>query len=197
VQTCALPIFVYSNWSFLKNSSLFKDEYKNRYLDWVAYIAGKRESRRLLGDIVLTEQDITYFVIYPDASAPTSWTIDLHYPDSINSEHFPGGEFKSIAVHKKIHPYPIPYRCFYSRNVDNLFMAGRNISVTHIALGTVRVMRTTGMMGEVVGMAASVCIKNKATPREVYEKHLEELIDLFKKGVPSMYSEISESTKTI
>lgn len=175
-------LVVYSNWSYLKNKSSFKEEYKNKYLDWVAYIAGKRESRRLIGDKVLTEQDITDFVIYPDASAPTSWTIDLHYPDPKNTEHFPGAEFKSIAVHKTIHPYPIPYRCFYSRNVDNLFMAGRNISVTHVALGTVRVMRTTGMMGEVVGMAASVAAKNKTTPRGVYQEHLDELQRLMTKG---------------
>ena len=175
-------LVVYSNWSYLKNKSSFKKEYKNKYLDWVAYIAGKRESRRLIGDKVLTEQDITDFVIYPDASASTSWTIDLHYPDPKNSEHFPGAEFKSIAVHKTIHPYPIPYRCFYSRNVDNLFMAGRNISVTHVALGTVRVMRTTGMMGEVVGMAASVAAKNKTTPRGVYREHLDELQRLMTKG---------------
>ncbi len=175
-------LVVYSNWSYLKNKSSFKEEYKNKYLDWVAYIAGKRESRRLIGDIVLTEQDITNFVIYPDASAPTSWTIDLHYPDPKNSDHFPGAEFKSIAIHKAIHPYPIPYRCFYSRNVDNLFMAGRNISVTHVALGTVRVMRTTGMMGEVVGMAASVAAKNKTTPRGVYREHLDELQRLMTKG---------------
>ena len=175
-------LVVYSNWSYLKNKSSFKEEYKNKYLDWVAYIAGKRESRRLIGDMVLTEQDITDFVIYPDASAPTSWTIDLHYPDPKNTKHFPGAEFKSIAVHKTIHPYPIPYRCFYSRNVDNLFMAGRNISVTHVALGTVRVMRTTGMMGEVVGMAASVAAKNKTTPRGVYQEHLDELQRLMTKG---------------
>ena len=175
-------LVVYSNWSYLKNKSSFKEEYKNKYLDWVAYIAGKRESRRLIGDIVLTEQDITNFVIYPDASAPTSWTIDLHYPDPKNTEHFPGAEFKSIAVHKTIHPYPIPYRCFYSRNINNLFMAGRNISVTHVALGTVRVMRTTGMMGEVVGMAASVAAKNKTNPRGVYQKHLDKLQRLMTVG---------------
>jgi hypothetical protein len=176
-------LVVYSNWSFLKNFSPVKSDYTNRKLDWVAYIAGKRESRRLLGDHILKEQDITDYVIYPDASAPTTWTIDLHYPDPKNTEHFPGMEFKSIAVHKKIHYYPIPYRCFYSRNVDNLFMAGRNISVTHVALGTVRVMRTTGMMGEVVGMAASVATKNNTNPRGVYQNHLEELKTLLNKGV--------------
>lgn len=176
-------LVVYSNWSFLKNKSSVKEDYKNRELEWVAYIAGKRESRRLLGDLILKEQDITDYVIYPDASAPTTWTIDLHYPDPKNTEHFPDKEFKSIAVHKKIHPYPIPYRCFYSRNVDNLFMAGRNISVTHVALGTVRVMRTTGIMGEVVGMAASVATKHNTSPRGVYQNHLDELKTLMEKGV--------------
>lgn len=176
-------LVVYSNWSFLKNKFSAKEDFKSRELEWVAYIAGKRESRRLLGDLILKEQDITDYVIYPDASAPTTWTIDLHYPDQINTQHFPDKEFKSIAVHKKIHPYPIPYRCFYSRNVDNLFMAGRNISVTHVALGTVRVMRTTGIMGEVVGMAASVATKHNTIPRGVYQDHLADLKRLMEKGV--------------
>ena len=176
-------LVVYSNWSFLKNHSDNKEKYQNRKLDWVAYVAGKRESRRLLGDIILTEQDLIDHILYPDASVTTSWSIDLHYPDPANTKKFPGQEFKSIALHKKIHLYPIPYRCLYSRNVDNLFMAGRDISVTHIALGTIRVMRTTGMMGEVVGMAASVAGKNSTTPKGVYQNHLEELKALMTKGV--------------
>ena len=174
---------VYSNWSYLKNYSPVKDRYSKYRLDWVAYIAGKRESRRLLGDLILKEQDITDYVVYDDASVPTTWTIDLHYPDPKNSEHFPEREFKSVAVQTKIHPYPIPYRCLYSRNIDNLFMAGRNISVTHVVLGTVRVMRTTGMMGEVVGMAASVAAKHNTNPRGVYKNHLDELKSLMKNGV--------------
>ncbi len=176
-------LVVYSNWSWLKNFSREKEKYSNRRLEWVAYVAGKRESRRLMGDLVLKEQDLTNDVIYPDAAVPTSWTIDLHYPDPKNTEHFPGMEFKSIAKHIPIHYYPVPYRCFYSRNVDNLFMAGRNISVTHAALGTVRVMRTTGMMGELVGMAASVAAKNNTSPRGVYENHLAELKSLIESGV--------------
>lgn len=176
-------LVVYSNWSFLKNFSPVKNGYGKSRLDWVAYVAGKRESRRLLGDLILKEQDLTNFVIYPDASASTSWTIDLHYPDPKNTEHFPENEFKSIARHIPIHPYPVPYRCLYSRNVENLFMAGRNISVSHVALGTIRVMRTTGMLGEVVGMAASVAAKNSTTPRGVWQHHLDELKAIMKKGV--------------
>lgn len=174
---------VFSNWSFLKNHSTAKEGYTRRKLDWVAYIAGKRESRRLLGDHILTENDIKDFVIYPDASVTTSWSIDLHYPDPENTEYFPGNEFLSIADHQAIYPYPIPYRCLYSRNVDNLFMAGRNISVTHVALGTIRVMRTTGMMGEVVGMAAAVAKEQNTNPRGVYQNHLDELKALMDIGV--------------
>lgn len=173
---------VYSNWSYLKNRLAQNDKYSNRKLGWVAYIAGKRESRRLLGDHILTENDLVGEVEYPDASFTTTWTIDLHYPDPKNSKYFPGGEFKSICEHEAINPYAVPYRCLYSRNVSNMFMAGRDISVSHIGLGTVRVMRTCGMMGEVVGMAASLCREHKALPRDIYASHLEELKSLMREG---------------
>jgi hypothetical protein len=90
-----------------------------------------------------------------------------------------------VARTKPIKPYAIPFRTLYSRNIPNLLMAGRNISVTHVALGTVRVQRTTGMMGEVVGMAASLCKKHGTTPRGVYEHHLPELKELMREGVPA------------
>ena len=173
---------VYSNWSFLKNRLTNNDKYRNRSLGWVAYIAGKRESRRLLGDHVLTENDLIGEVEYPDASFTSTWSIDLHYPDPKNTAHFPNAEFKSICTHGAVNPYAVPYRCLYSRNISNLFMAGRDISVTHIGLGTVRVMRTTGMMGEVVGMAASICHKQGCKPRGVYTSHLEELKALMREG---------------
>ena len=173
---------VYSNWSFLKNRLADNEKYKNRKLGWVAYIAGKRESRRLLGDHVLTENDLINEVVYSDASFTTTWSIDLHYPDPQNSAHFPGAEFKSICVHGKTNPYAVPYRCLYSRNVNNLFMAGRDISVTHIGLGTVRVMRTCGMMGEVVGMAASLCREHNTTPRDIYLHHFDEMKSLMERG---------------
>lgn len=174
---------VYSNWSFLKNKFSARSTYAKRDLDWVAYIAGKRESRRLMGDMVLTQNDLVDYKIYPDATGSTTWSIDLHYPNTKNQSNFADGAFKSVARHVRIHPYPIPYRCFYSRNVNNLFMAGRNISVTHVALGTVRVMRTTGIMGEVVGMATSICRKHNISPRELFPNHFSELAELMKKGV--------------
>ncbi len=176
-------LVVYSNWSFLKNHLKENEAYKNRKLGWVAYIAGKRESRRLMGDYILKEDDLTKNVFHEDASFTTTWSIDLHWPDPENSKHFPGNEFKAVTKHILIYPYAAPYRCLYSRNINNLFMAGRNISVTHVALGTTRVMRTTGMMGEVVGMAASLCKKHATTPRGVYQSYLNELKQLMEKGV--------------
>ncbi len=174
---------IYGNWAFQKNLSKNKEKYARLELDWVAYIAGKRESRRLLGDVILQQQNIEQRKKFPDAFVTTTWTIDLHYPDPKNAQFFSGAEFRTIARHTPIKPYPIPYRCLYSRNIENLFMAGRNISVTHVALGTVRVMRTCGMMGELVGMAAALCKKYNTTPRLVYENHLHQLKQLAKKGV--------------
>ncbi|GEM_PF-24458 len=174
-------LVVYSNWSALKNH-VDPEKYANLTLDWVAYVAGKRESRRLLGDHILDQNDIDKAIHYDDGTCTTTWSIDLHFPDKKNSEQFPGNEFKSATVHDWIFPYEIPYRCFYSRNIENLFMAGRNISCTHIALGTVRVMRTTGMMGEVVGMAASICYEHNCDPRGVYTDYLPQLQALMKKG---------------
>lgn len=173
---------IFSNWSHLKNHLADNAEYRDLSLDWVAYIAGKRESRRLMGDYILKQDDIDKNVFHEDASFTTTWSIDLHFPDPDNSRKFPDREFKAATKHIYIHPYAVPYRCLYSRNIDNLLMAGRNISVTHVALGTVRVMRTTGMMGEVVGMAASLCHNHGVLPREIYRSHLPELTAMMREG---------------
>ena len=187
-------LVVYSNWSFLKNEWKEKDKYRNLSLDWVAYIAGKRESRRLMGDYILKQDDIDKGVFHEDASFTTTWSIDLHFPDPKNSELFPEQEFKAATKHLFIHPYAVPYRCLYSRNVNNLFMAGRNISTTHVGLGTVRVMRTTGMMGEVVGMAAALCRQYGVLPREIYQHHLPELKKMMKEGA-GVKSELPDNQK--
>lgn len=176
-------LVVYSNWSYLKNHYSKKEDFCKEKLTWVAYIGGKRESRRLVGDYVLTENDLTEQNILPDGTAPTSWTIDLHYPDPENLELFEGEAFRSIAKHIQIYPYPIPFRCLYSKNIENLMMAGRDISVSHVALGTIRLMRTGGMMGEVLGMAASVCIENQIQPRDIYQNYFQELKKLMETGV--------------
>lgn len=171
----------FGNWSFLKNHSSKKEQFANKKLAWVAYIGGKRESRRLMGDVILCEQDIMSGRQFDDATFTTTWEIDLHYPKA--RQGVDDEPFLSYAIPIRIQPFAVPYRCLYSRNVENLFMAGRNISVTHIALGTVRVMRTGGMMGEVVGMATSLCKKHSTQPRAIYSHHLDELKALMKKGV--------------
>jgi len=174
---------MYGAWDALKNVDGMYPTYK---LNWAAHITGKRESRRLLGDLILGHDDVVSGSAFDDACFPCTWSLDLHLPHPVFSPGFKGHEFiaeASIEEFKK--PFWAPYRCLYSRNIPNLFMAGRDISVTHEALGTVRVMGTCGMMGEVVGMAASLCAKHDAAPREVYGKHLPELIELLKRGVPS------------
>ncbi len=177
---------MYGAWDTLKNVDRL---YPNHRLKWAAYIAGKRESRRLLGDVVLTAEDIKSGREFEDGCFPCTWPIDLHTPHPKYRGGHDGNEFISTCTggpaysYKK--PYWAPYRCLYSRNVNNLFMAGRDISVTHEALGAVRVMRTGGAMGEIVGMAASICKQRDCSPREVYEKHMDALKSLMKTGVGS------------
>ncbi|MEI7732495.1 MAG: FAD-dependent oxidoreductase [Verrucomicrobiota bacterium] len=171
----------YGAFNTMKNKE-GKEEHLNAKLEWMAYIGGTRESRQLLGDVVLAREDIAEKRPFTDGCVPTTWDIDLHYPKEEFAKKFPENPFISRAhfdnaVDRK-HGYPVPYRCFYSRNLQNLFMAGRNVSVTHEALGTVRVMKTGGMIGEVVGKAASICIKNSCLPRDVYERYFDELKQL-------------------
>ncbi|MFO7904784.1 MAG: FAD-dependent oxidoreductase [Planctomycetota bacterium] len=172
---------VYGNWAYLKQN---RETFSHRELNWLAYVAGKRESRRLLGDVILDQLDIDAAKQYPDACVTATWGIDLHHPNPRNAENFPE-PFWADNIHPHHAPYPIPYRCLYSRNVENLFMAGRDISVTHVALGTVRLQRTTGMMGEVVGMAGSLCSREGLTPRELYRGNLAELTELMREGAGS------------
>ncbi|HQX52498.1 MAG TPA: FAD-dependent oxidoreductase, partial [Planctomycetaceae bacterium] len=172
---------VYGAFNAMKNRD-GAEKHKAAILTWVAFIGGPRESRRLMGDVILTQDDVVSKKDFPDGCVPSTWSIDLHYPKNQYSKKFPENPFISIAVHDqridRNYGYPIPYRCFYSRNIDNLFMAGRNISVTHQALGTTRVMKTCGMMGEVVGRAASLCVYYNCTPRDVHDRHLAKLIEL-------------------
>ncbi len=180
----------YGAWNAIKNKGAYADYdetgegHAKAELQWLAYIGGPRETQQLLGDIILSEPDILEGRSWPDAAVLSTWSIDLHYPKKEYLAAYPDNPFISIAEHGKgvdrKKGYPVPYRCFYSRNIGNLFMAGRNISVTHKALGTVRVMKTCGMMGVVVGKAAAIAVKRDSTPRGVYEDHLDELISLMK-----------------
>ncbi len=172
----------YSNWSYLKNHSAYKEEFANEDLAWLSYCAGKRESRRLKGEFVLTENDLRDFVIYPDGCVSTSWYIDDHEPDPENAKRFKE-PWLSCGKLTPLDFYPIPFRCLYNKDIRNMFMAGRDISVSHLALGTVRVMRTCAMEGEVVGMAANLCRELGRRPHDIYMEHFGKLQELMKKGV--------------
>jgi hypothetical protein len=177
---------MYGAWDVLKNQ---KGLYPNHRIVWAAAISGKRESRRLLGDVLLTKEDVVTGREFPDGCVGATWSIDLHYPHPKYVESCPENPFISVARYTHFDkPYAVPYRCFYSRNVPNLFMAGRDVSVTHEALGTVRVMATGGLMGEVVGRAASLCKKHDCQPREVYTEHLDEFKQLL--GEPTKKQEL-------
>jgi len=158
--------------------------YGNFGLHWLAYIGGPREARRIVGDFVLTGEDMVKGVIQPDATLPTTWDQDLHYAKEQYAKKFPDNPFISKAVFGKHTDrsvgYPVPYRCLYARDIENMFMAGRCISVDRSAMGSIRVMRTCGMMGEVVGKAAYLCVSRETTPRGVYERYLDDLKDLLR-----------------
>lgn len=172
----------YSTFSYCKNRLAKKEDWECTHLTWVSHVSGKRESRRIVGDLILREQDLTRPIPYEDGTCTTTWRIDQHYPMEKNSRDYPGEEWMSYGKLMPIDPYAIPYRCLYSRDIDNMFMAGRDISVTHVALGSVRVMRTCAMMGEVVGLAANVCTKKKIMPRDIYTSYFSDLVELMKKG---------------
>ncbi|MBC8125835.1 MAG: FAD-dependent oxidoreductase [Gloeobacteraceae cyanobacterium ES-bin-144] len=174
---------MYGAWDALKNVDGL---YPNHRIGWSAFIAGKRESRRLLGDVILCANDFREGKQFPDPAFPCSWHIDIHTPEQAYSKGHDGDEFIATFTRGKEYQYNgiywAPYRTLFSRNISNLFMAGRDISVTKEGLGPVRVMRTCGMMGEVVGMAASLCVMHQSSPRGVYEKHLDELKKLMERG---------------
>jgi len=173
----------FANWSFLKNRSRRKNEWKNQELEWVSAIGGKRESCRVPGDLILTQNDIENKVPYEDATGAITWSIDLHFPDPENRRKF-GEAFQSCAYHRGIgFPYPVPYRCLYAKDVENLFLGGRCLSLSHVAFSCVRVMRTLGMLGEVIGMAAEICIRNHCLPRAVYTTYLKELQTAMQQGI--------------
>ncbi|MDR1011427.1 MAG: FAD-dependent oxidoreductase, partial [Opitutaceae bacterium] len=148
----------YGIWDYIKNSGKFPES-ANLVLDWMGLIPGKRESRRFEGDYILSQRDIVERRRHPDAVAYGGWSIDLHPAD---------GLYASVAGSHHVFPkgiYTIPYRCYYSRNINNLFLAGRIISASHVAFGSTRVMCTCALGGQAIGTAAALCKKLGSLPR--------------------------------
>jgi hypothetical protein len=151
-------------------------ENNNLGLEWVSYLIGKRESRRLAGDYIYTFQDEKNMVEFPDAVVMEERDIDVHYQQDLKDPEKP--DFLSEALFYPVDHYYIPYRSLYSKNIKNLLMAGRCFSCSHVGLGGPRVMNTTGQMGVATGFAASLCKKYNTSPRGIYQTHLKELLSL-------------------
>lgn len=153
---------VYGVWDYIKNSGKFP-EAETMTLEWVGTIPGKRESRRFEGDAILTQRDVVEQRTFADAVAVGGWSLDLHPSDAVYGDRPPCNQYHSKGV------FQIPWRCYYSRNLDNLFLAGRIISTSHVAFGSTRVMLTGAHGGAAVGVAAAHCVRDKVTPRELLE----------------------------
>jgi len=145
----------------------------NISLAFVAYVAGKRESRRLMGPTIFTLKDALSGTYFPDTVAEETREVDVH----VQKTYWKGEpyDFLSHAFFMKTPTYYIPFRTLYSKNIPNLMMAGRCFSCSHIGLGGPRVMKTTGQMGIATGYAAALCKKYKTDPSGIYEKHIDEL----------------------
>lgn len=138
----------------------------NWAVEWVGFLPGKRESRRYVGDHMVTQNDVRAAGPFEDVIAYGGWSMDDHHPAGI---HHPG---QPTVFHPAPSPFGLPYRALYSRNIENLFFAGRNISATHAAMSSTRVMATCATLGHAVGVAAAIAAREKTTPRGVYERHL-------------------------
>ncbi len=136
-------------------------------LDNVPFLLGKRESRRLLGDWIYSEKDVTENRTFEDAIAAGSWSVDLHYDD-----FRPGVDFLTTCRQPHYGRYWIPYRSIYSRNISNLFMAGRCFSCTHVGLGGPRVVNTLSQLGCAAGEAAAMCKVRGCEPRDIWKRGL-------------------------
>jgi len=158
---------IYGIWDYIKNSGKFDAD--NMTLEWVGSIPGKREYRRFVGDYILNQNDIVAQREFEDRVAFGGWSIDLHPPQGVYATEAGSKHLFTDGI------YHIPFRSLYSVNVRNMLMAGRNISASHVAFGTTRVMATCAVVGEAAGTGAALCAARGVTPRELHAKHLREL----------------------
>ncbi len=174
---------VYGVWDYIKNSGKFP-EAETMTLEWVGTIPGKRESRRFEGDTLLTQKDVIEQRLHTDAVAVGGWSIDLHPSDAVYGDRPPCTQYHSKGV------FQIPWRCYYSRNLDNLFLAGRIISSSHVAFGSTRVMLTGAHGGTAVGVAAVHCLRDNLTPRDLLEpdrmKQFQSDLNLIGQSIPGV-----------
>ncbi|WP_366184000.1 FAD-dependent oxidoreductase [Flavobacterium ovatum] len=162
--------YLHGVWDYIKNSGNHPESI-NYALDWVGTLPGRRESRRFIGDHILSETDMTGHKHFEDAIAFGGWSLDEHNPGGIENPSEPPSYFHEDFTEI----YEVPFRSLYSKNIDNLLFAGRNVSQTHIALSSSRIMATCALMGQAVGTAATICVQKNVSPRDISNKFINEL----------------------
>ncbi len=160
----------YGIWEYMKNHP--DGRCRNYELDWIGSLPGKRESTRFVGDHMLTQDDVLAGGDFKDAIGHGGWPLDDHDPLAIHNPEL------ASRIYDTPSPFGIPYRSLYSKNIENLFFAGRNISATHMGMSTTRVMATCAVLGQAVGTAAALALRSGSTPRGIYQDHLAELQDI-------------------
>lgn len=186
----------YGVWDYIKNRAAEKDQAENWALEWLGSLPGKRENRRFVGDHILTQNDVRAGGNFDDIVAYGGWSMDDHHPAGIL---YPG---EPTIFHPAPSPYGIPYRSLYSKNISNLMFAGRNISVTHAALSSTRVMATCAIIGQAAGTGAALCSRYSCEPRSLSSgERLRELQntlmedDCWLPGLPRPISRIAAEAK--
>ena len=183
----------FGTWDFLKNHPDNRERYRNWALEWIGFLPGKRESNRCVGDHLLNQNEVRAGGRFPDTIAFGGWPMDDHFPGG-----FAAPDVEPTIFHPAPSPFGIPYRCVYSRNIRNLFFAGRNISVTHTAMSSTRVMATCSLLGQAVGTAAALAKKYGISPREVGSDHIAELQNLLMRDdcfLPGFRYQVPETTR--
>lgn len=160
----------FAYWGWIKNGWAEKERARKYALAYVPYMDARRETRRLVGDYILKQQDAEQGVMFPDRISYGGWSLDVHNPKGIHS-----GKEGPYYYDGHVPIYSIPFRTLYSANIANLLFAGRNMSVTHMALGSVRVEATLSTVGQAAGTAAALCVRRGVSPRELGQRHIGEL----------------------
>jgi hypothetical protein len=174
-------------WNFADSKNSPTEEVRNYDLVAIPIMDAKRETRRLVGDYILTQQDVLSGRMFPDRIAYAGWPLDVHHPEGIYS-----GEEGSFEFDIVVPINSIPFRSVYSKNIDNLLFAGRCGSFTHLGLGSVRVQRTLGTIGQTAGTAAAMCIKKGYNPRDIYKNHmtgLQQTLLKYDQSIPGLKNE--------
>lgn len=175
-------------WDHMKNYGDHGVE--NWELDWIGFLPGKRESRRYVGDYIVTENDVRAAGKFDDIIAYGGWTMDNHFPEGF---YYDGGH--PTIYHPTPSPWGIPFRSIYSKNIENLFFAGRNISVTHAALSSSRVMGTCSLLGQAAGTAAAIAVRDDVPIRKIDVHKLQQQLMYDDCYLPWQERELSELTK--